>query len=57
MGLYPAVPQELSDEETMEPEELEGDEDMHVGMYPAVPPPVSDRNVGMYPAVGGRATR
>lgn len=55
VGMYPAIPsisQELSDEEEMEPEEFDSDEDMYVGMYPAVPPPVSDRNVGMYPAVG-----
>ena len=55
VGMYPAVPsisQELSYEEEMEPEEIDSDEDMHVGMYPAVPPQVSDRNVGMYPVVG-----
>lgn len=60
VGLYPALPNGVPEEE-LEPEELEDDlEDrgnMHVGLYPAVPPPISDKNVGLYPAVGRLSRR
>lgn len=57
VGMYPAIPsisQELSDKGETGPEESVSDKDMRVWMYPAVPPPDSDTNAAIYPAVGSR---